>query len=490
MSHTTSAAVDIARRMDRLPVLRSHRFMTLVVGAGLFFDCYENFLAVTIAKVLERDFALSGMTLSLVLASAFIGQFIGALLLGRLADRIGRRRAFIVNLLLYCGFSLVAAFSPSAWWLIVCRFIAGVGIGGEYALADSYLSELLPARVRGRYISWAYTVSFFGVPAVGVLALWLVPLSPAGIAGWRWLFVIGALGGVLVWWVRRAVPESPRWLALHGRVDAATRIVERLEDEARRAGHVLADPAPRVYAGGPGDGGGAPGAGAAVPAGGAGVDRVGGAAGQPDRSPGAGGGGKPTFASLFRPPLRRRTVMTSLLSGLQVFGYYGFGTVATLVLTAKGFDVIHSLGYIALTYLGYPVGSALSVPIIERAERKFLVMVSAGAMAVFGVAFGLAQAPWQAVVAGLLFTVSSNVGSNAYHIYLAENFPTRVRGTAVGFAYSMSKMVAALLPFILIPLLHAAGPGPVFAVVATALVLAIILVGTLGGRTTGRGVDE
>lgn len=117
-------------------------------------------------------------------------------------------------------------------------------------------------------------------------------------------------------------------------------------------------------------------------------------------------------------------------------------------------------------------------------------MVSAGAMAVFGVAFGLAQAPWQAVVAGLLFTVSSNVGSNAYHIYLAENFPTRVRGTAVGFAYSMSKMVAALLPFILIPLLHAAGPGPVFAVVATALVLAIIVVGALGGRTTGRGVDE
>ncbi|RRQ19265.1 hypothetical protein CXF33_03175, partial [Corynebacterium bovis] len=235
MSRTTAAAVDIARRMDRLPLLRSHRFMTLVVGAGLFFDCYENFLAVTIAKVLERDFALSGTTLSLVLASAFIGQFIGALLLGRLADRIGRRRAFIVNLLLYCGFSLVAAFSPSAWWLIVCRFIAGVGIGGEYALADSYLSELLPARVRGRYISWAYTVSFFGMPAVGVLALWLVPLSPAGIAGWRWLFVIGALGGVLVWWVRRAVPESPRWLALHGRVDAATRIVERLEDEARRA---------------------------------------------------------------------------------------------------------------------------------------------------------------------------------------------------------------------------------------------------------------
>ncbi|WP_260446754.1 MFS transporter, partial [Corynebacterium bovis] len=205
---------------------------------------------------------------------------------------------------------------------------------------------------------------------------------------------------------------------------------------------------------------------------------------------GRGARGKPTFASLFRPPLRRRTVMTSLLSGLQVFGYYGFGTVATLVLTAKGFDVIHSLGYIALTYLGYPVGSALSVPIIERAERKLLVMGSAGAMAVFGVAFGLAQAPWQAVVAGLLFTVSSNVGSNAYHIYLAENFPTRVRGTAVGFAYSMSKMVAALLPFILIPLLHAAGPGPVFAVVATALVLAVIVVGTLGGRTTGRGVDE
>ena len=159
-----------------------------------------------------------------VLASAFVGQFLGAILLGRVADRFGRRRMFLVNLAVYSVFSLVGGLAPNVWLLIVARFLVGVGLGAELALADTYLSDLMPARARGRLISYAYTIGFLGVPAAGFLARWLVPLSPLGVAGWRWLFFIGAAGALVVWrcvcsclsprggWSRlaRARPPTPR----------------------------------------------------------------------------------------------------------------------------------------------------------------------------------------------------------------------------------------------------------------------------------------
>ena len=447
--HTTPS---LAARLDRLPIVRTHRVVTAVIGVGLFFDAYENFLAGTIAKVLQQDFAFSGTTLKLVLASAFVGQFLGAVLLGRFADRVGRRRAFLVNLAVYSAFSLVGAFSPNAGWLIASRFLAGLGIGAEYALADTYLSDLLPPSRRGRFISWAYTVSFCGVPAVGFLALWLVPLSPLGVAGWRWLFVLGALGSAVVWFLRRGLPESPRWLEAVGRGAEGEAAVAAMEAEARAGtGRPLPEPDPQLRP---------------APA------------------------SSVRLADLFRAPYARRTTMLWVLSALEVFGYYGFGTLAPLVLTAKGYSVIASIGYTAVSYLGYPLGSLLSLPVVERLERKVLVMLAAGAMAVFGLGFGLSSSTPLIVALGFCYTLSSNVFSNAYHVYLSEQYPTAIRATAAGAAYSLSKIVTGALPFVLLPVLDGAGAAWVFTVVAVAMALLVVDVAVLGTRTTGRSVDE
>ena len=113
--------------------------------------------------------------------------------------------------------------------LVVTRFFAGVGIGAELPIADSYLSDLLPPRDRGRYIAWAYTLGFLGVPASGFLARGLAPIAPLGIEGWRWMFVVGALGSVVVALLRRSLPESPRWLAANGRGEEADAVVRRFE---------------------------------------------------------------------------------------------------------------------------------------------------------------------------------------------------------------------------------------------------------------------
>lgn len=421
-----------------------------MIGLGLFFDAYENFLAATISGVLQEDLTLSRNELSLLLGSAFLGQFLGAVVMGRFADRFGRRKAFMVNLAVYSLFSLLGAFSPNAIFLVVTRFVAGVGIGAEYALADTYLSDLMPADKRGRFISWAYTVSFLGVPVVGLSARFLVPLQPLGVDGWRYLFVIGALGSFFVWLVRRNLPESPRWLELEGRHEEAEALVAAMEDEARAAGHTLREPDPTLRPG--------------------------------RREP-------VSVAALFRAPYTRRTVMLWLLSGLEVFGYYGFGTLAPLVLAAKGYGVVESLGFVAATYAGYPLGALLAVPIVERVERKHLVMATAALMAVFGVGFGLAGSGLLIVVSGLAFTLASNVFSNAYHVYMAESYPTKVRATATGAAYSVSKLVTGVMPFVLLPFLDAHGSGPVFGLVAAAMALLVLEVAILGQRTRGRSVD-
>lgn len=450
-SASSSGAPSIAARLDRLPITRLHLIATGIIGLGLFFDAYENFLAGTISAVLKQDFGMSGATLSWVLASAFIGQFLGALFMGRLADAVGRRPAFMINLGLYSLASLAGAFSPDATFLVITRFIAGVGIGGEYALADSYLSDLMPKARRGQFIAWAYTISFLAVPAVGFLARWLTPLQPWGIDGWRWLFVIGAVGSLVVWLLRTGLPESPRWLEAHGQPERAEKITRKLEERAVAEGHVLAEPD----------------AGLAPPS----LQKV-------------------SVSRLFRAPYTRRTIMLWLMFALEVFGYYGFGTVAPLVLVSKGFDVTHSLTFVALSYLGYPLGSALAVPIIERVERKHLVISTAAAMAGFGLWFGFAGSPVTIVIAGFLYSCASNMFSNAIHVYLADSYPTAIRGTAAGAAYSLSKLVTAFLPFLLLPLLDARGGATVFAVVAGAMVALMVVVAVLGHRSTGRSADE
>lgn len=453
MSEADTSTGTIAARMDRLPVTRTHRLATVAIGLGMFFDIYEVFITPVLSTVLTKEFALSKTALTPILASTFIGMFLGALVMGWLADRLGRRRAFLLNLGLYSVFSLLGAFSPDPIWLIVTRFVAGIGLGAELPLGDTYLTDLLPARERGRYIAWAYTVSFVGVPFVGFLAHALVDRTVFGVDGWRWIFVIGSLGAVVVFLLRRGLPESPRWLESVGRNAEADEITRRLEDEARATGQRLDEPvAPAPV----------------VPV----------------------AGGLEGLRVLLRAPFGKRTAMMVVFHLFQTIGYYGFGTMVPLVLAAKGYPVGQSLLFTALVWLGYPVGSALSLPLVERIERKFLVVCSGALMAIFGLAFGFSSSMVPILVFGFIYTSISNVFSNGFHIYQAEIFPTAVRSTAASGTYAVSRLATAAMPFVLLPVLHNLGSGAVFGVVCAAMVIVALDISLLGPRTTGRTVES
>jgi putative MFS transporter len=451
-THAAPPRASVAARMDRIPLFSLHRRLAIVVGLGTFFDLYDIFLAGVLAAVLAGDWHLSTNGKALVIGSGFAGMFVGAIVFGICADRFGRRRMFMINLLVFSSFSLLGAAAPNLAWLAVLRCLAGLGLGAELTLADTYLSEMLPARVRGRYIARAYTFGFVGVPLAAFVGGRFLADRDVLFDGWRWLLIVGALGGLILWQLRRAMPESPRWYEIRGDDAAADRTATAIEDAARAelglaelppaASHALAE----------------------------------------QRTS--------SLAEVFSHPYRKRSAMLWIFHILQSVGYYGFGSLAPLVLASKGFDIVATLGYSAMIYLGYPLGSAASVSIVERFERRTLIIVTALAMAALGVVFGFATAPALILASGFLTTAVSNVFSNAYHIYQAEIFPTYMRATAIGSAYSLSRLTAAILPFVSVAILDGIGATAVFLGCAGILALLCLDVGLLGPRSTGKSLEQ
>jgi putative MFS transporter len=440
---------SVGTRLDQLPITPAHLAIVAIAGVGTFFDLFDIFLAGVLGTVLTDRFHLDRLSLPLVLASGFLGMFLGALGLGMMADRLGRRRAFLLNLTIYSVFTLLGAFATSASMLIATRFMAGIGIGAELPLVDAYLSELLPRQQRGRYTALAYTIGFAGVPAVGFLARVLVPRQPLGVDGWRWIFVAGSAGGAIIWWLRRQLPESPRWLESKGRFAEADAVVRHLEGTRTS---VVAEPTRHS------------------------VEPV------PVR--------EPPLSVLFSPRYSGRTAVLWIFQIFQSVGYYGFGTLVPLVLASKGFSVVNSLTYVSAVYLGYPLGSALSIAIVERLDRRWLIVASAVLMAVLGLALGLASAPMMILAFGLSYTIVSNIFSNAFHVFQAEIFPTAVRATATSTAYGLSRLSSAAMPFVLLPLLEHSGAPAMFTAVAIAMVVVIVDIGVFAPSTTGHSLER
>ena len=336
---------DIGRRLDNLRVGPVHRKVVVAIGLGLFFEVYEIFLSSTIATALKTEYGLGGTALQLLMASSFLGMFIGAAAFGRIADRIGRRNAFLINLVWFSVWSIIGASAPNPAMLVAARFMAGIGVGAEYPVADSYLSDVLPKAHRGRLAAWAYTCSFLAVPALGFLSLSLNDHTLFGFAGWRVLLVVGAIGALFVIYLRRGLPESPRWLAEVGRTDEAEAAMREFEKgTGREADAVIA-----TYA----------------------DDDV-----EVEAKP------TTTSAAIARlkiSPYRQRMIMLAVFHLFQPFGYYGFGTLAALVLVSRGYDVTSSLMFTAISFIGYPLGSLISIPLMKRFERKHLIMAMVGA---------------------------------------------------------------------------------------------------------------
>ena len=441
----------IAARIERLPLGRTHRRFIALVSLGTWFDLYDIFMVAFIGASLQQSHFLTLSQFSALVASGFLGMFVGTIVFGMGSDLMGRRTAFLFMLVLYSAFTLASAFAPNALWLIVLRFCAGMGIGAENVVIDTYVTEFVPSFARGRYVAITQVVGFTSVPAAALLARGLEPTHFL-MDGWRWVMVIGALGALFAWYMRRQLRESPRWLESRGRWREADAILQQLERQSGleplvaslKTGSSALAPHPR--------------------------ERV-------------------SFAELWRAPYLSRTVMLVAFQTLQTFGVYGFANWAPTFLLQQGATLIHSLTYSLWIAAVSPVGPLFCALTSDRWERKWTIVALALLIAAFGLGFSVARAPTAIVLTGALVTICIYWFSAAFHAYQSELFPTRARATGVGFTYSWSRLSTAGSS-ILIGRVLVHGVLAVFGIIAAAMFLVALIVASLGPPTNRRVLEQ
>ncbi|MBV9088731.1 MAG: MFS transporter [Mycobacteriaceae bacterium] len=246
-AQTGTITTQVPARLDRLPWSRFHWRVVVGLGSVWILDGLEVTMVGNVsARLTEADsgIRISAAQIGVAAAVYIAGACLGALFFGQLTDRFGRKKLFMITLGVYLSATVATAFAFAPWYFFVTRFLTGAGIGGEYAAINSAIDELIPARARGRAdlaINGSYWLGS-AAGAAGALLLLNTAILPPNI-GWRVAFGIGATFGLIVLVIRRHVPESPRWLFIHGRNDEAERIVAEIEADVRReARNRLAEP--------------------------------------------------------------------------------------------------------------------------------------------------------------------------------------------------------------------------------------------------------
>jgi putative MFS transporter len=455
---TDVAVADISARLDRLPGTRRLWQWVAKLSLGGFFEVYDLAFTALMSPLLARAGVFhrdAGGIFGLPDQATFafltmLGLYVGSLGFSTVADRYSRKSTFMASMLWYSVATLMMGFQDSAAGVCIWRFLAGIGLGAELVVVDCYLAEITPKALRGRVFSISKAVQLCAVPLAGLFAHTMGPHEWLGIAGWRWMAFTPAVGAFIVMLIRRSIPESPRWLALHGRIDAANVIVSSLENDAMARGLALAEPRST----------------------------------QPVPVQGAG------YRDLFKPPHVRRVLMLMIAAPASSIAFYGFAHWVPTLLEHQGVTLTKSLLYSAMIGVAYPLSPLLASLFSDRLERKWQIAIMGTLVAVLGVLFGQQSTPVMWVTIGILLTICSEMSSTATHTYRAELFPTEVRAKAVGFIYSFDRLATALSSYLIGFILLTAGVPGVFWMLAAAMGLCIVVTLLFGPRTLGRAYEE
>jgi MFS transporter, putative metabolite:H+ symporter len=452
------SAGAISARIDRLPATRTIWTIVALLGFGMFFEFYDLLFSAYVAPSLVKSGVLTGSTAGLFgttgvasfIAALFTGLFIGTILCGFLADRFGRRAIFTWSLLWYSAANVMVALQSEAAGLNFWRLVCGIGLGVEMVTIGAYLSELAPKGLRGRAFAANQAIGFVAVPVVSFLAYMLVPTAPFGLEGWRWVVLIGAVAAPVVVVLRRGLPESPRWLAKHGKLAEAERVLSTIEAKVEAEyGRPLPPP------------------GLEEPV-----------------SPAT------SFRDLWLPGVRGRVILMSVFNIFQTIGYYGFNNWVPSLLVKQGITVSTSLGYTTVIALAAPLGPLIGFFLGDRLERKWIIVASAAAILICGLIFGQANASALIVAMGLALTLAANIMSFSFHAYQQELFPTGVRARAAGFVYSWSRLSVIFSSFIIAFVLERAGAFGVFVFIAAAMGVVMATIGLFGPRTNNLALEK
>ncbi|HYR08045.1 MAG TPA: MFS transporter [Longimicrobium sp.] len=424
---------DLTRseRLDRLPFTPLHRRLVVVAGAGWAMDAMDVGLISFVMASLAVQWSLDGATLSWIGSVGFVGMALGASLGGSVADRVGRRFVFAATLLIYGVATGAAALSWSVASLLVFRFLIGFGLGAELPVASTLVSEFAPARIRGRVVVMLEAFWAVGWILAALIGTYVIPRSDDG---WRWAFAIGALPALYSGIVRRALPESVRFLERRGRTDEAEEVVRRFEAAANVPHPARAvEPAPSA---------------AAEP-------RVG-------------------VRELWRGALARRTLALWLVWFGINFAYYGAFIWIPTLLTGRGFSLVKSFEYTLIITLAQLPGYAVSAWLIEKWGRRPTLAAFLAGSAGAAVLFAVADSRDAILVAGCLLSFFNLGAWGAVYAATPEVYPTSIRATGAGWAAGFGRIASIIAPLCVPPLLNAGGSEAVFGTFAAFFGVAII----------------
>ncbi|MGY4258705.1 putative MFS transporter [Bradyrhizobium sp. USDA 4516] len=439
---------DIAARLERLPLTSYQRWIFGIIATAWFFDSMDLAALTFVLGSIRQTFGLSTAEAGLLSSMSFLGMFAGAACAGLLADRFGRARVFQVSMIFWGLGSLCCGLSTTATALGASRLLLGFGMGMEFPVAQSMVSEIMPARNRGRYIAFLEGFWPLGFIASGLLTYFVLQ-----VADWRWVFILQAIPAVFVLVVRRFVPESPRWLASHGYSEWAEATVRDIESRVRdRLGGKELPPVVRQVA---------------APA-----SEVTG------------------LRTLFSGIYAKRTTMLWTLWFFALLGFYGLTTWLGALLQAKGFPITKSVFYTILISLAGIPGFLVSAWLVESWGRKATLVMNLLCGAIACHFYGSAADQTQLIIAGLCMQFFLFGMWSALYAYTPELYPTHVRATGTGFASAVGRIGSLIGPYVIGVILPAAGQGGVFALGAGAFVVAALAVLLLGEETRGRTLES
>lgn len=403
----------------------------------MFFDSFDNTLAgPALAAMLKTGFSTLKLN-SLFLSATFIGLAAGAAFAGWLSDRFGRAFSFQFNLILFGSLSLASSLAPSMPWLIAMRGLMSVGMGAELVMCYGLIAEMVPAASRGRYLGLLGAFAGLGVAVTSLLSVFIVPSF-----GWRAMFVIGGVGTLMVWWLRRNMPESPRWLETVGRHEEAEAILLKLEAACEKRDTAAILPIEDIPHG---------------------------IAPSAERVP---------ISILFSRSVIGFTILAAVLNIVALSGLYSVLSWMPTFFVSQGMEITNSLALSAAIMAGSifgPLPYALLSAFISRRQAMVLAGFVCAALALL---FPLMSMPVTVAVCGFLLVAAVNSFLNLSLGTTPEFFPTEYRFRGSGVAQTVGRIGLILSPFVVLWLFETYGLGGVMAVVA---VMYFMMAATLMG---------
>jgi putative MFS transporter len=455
-SDEAARPAELLARLERVPVFRFHLRLASILGSGTLLDSFDALAIAVTLPIIVTTFALSTPEIGWLISAAYVGQLVGSIVFGWMAERVGRRPAVIGTFVVMGLFSLMAGVAWDAESLGLARILTGIGLGGEVPVAAALFNEYVGARRRG-VITMAYESTFvWGFLITPLVALVVISAFGADV-GWRVVFLLGGLSLITAIVALRLLPESVRWLVRAGRIDEAAATLATIEAEARSRMGELAEPEVRH---------------------------------EPNLAP-------TRWVEPLEAAYRARTLLLWTLAFTDFFATYGYAIwLPTLYVTVGGLPPAASLALTAVTGVMQLVAAYLFAWSVDRIGRRawFLMGFGLAAVAALGgaAASALGQTSWPTlflVGAGILFGLTPV--SMGIYLYAGELYPTRMRAWGTGLAASWIRIAAIVAPVAVAAVLSAGlGIGAVFLLFAGVTGLGWVVMYRLGPETKQRVLEE